>query len=107
MIDDVPHLLSLLVIFAAAPLTWFVAIRLWSISRLAPELRVLRAHAIAALALAVIVSVFAFVFLNNDLDPPPLTFVQTQYLTRGTLLVVSLSSSIYWLRLYRRTVSGS
>lgn len=95
---NLPELLTLAVIFVAAPLSWLVAALLWRLSRTEPTFKTLRAHAVAALALALIVTTFAAVFVNNSLAaPPPLTLVQTQIITRGALLVISTVSAAYWL----------
>ena len=63
----------------------------------------LRAHAIAAVVWALIVTIFAAIFSNNSLVPPPLTFEQTQIATRGSLLVLSTTAALYWLRFVWRT----
>ena len=95
--------LAVLVVIVAAPLAWIVAFMLWELSR-ADRLRtnrVIRAQAWAAVGLAVIVTVFAVVFVNNEQAIPPLDPDQTRILTRGVLLLVSVASSVYWIRLYR------
>lgn len=96
-------MLTVAVILVALPLSWLVAALLWNLSRGRPELRVLRAHAVAALALAIIVTVFTAIFTNNALIPPPLDFEATKFITRGTVLIVSTASSLYWLRFVWRT----
>lgn len=97
-LDDV---LAFLVVVLAIPLSWGVAVWLWHLTRSSPELKVLRANAIAALSLAIIVSAFAGIFVNNSLIPPPIDFETTKLITRGTLLVCSVVSAVYWIRLYR------
>jgi hypothetical protein len=96
-------LLTIAVIFVALPLSWLVAALLWNLSRGAPRLHVLRAHAVAALALAIIVTVFAGVFVNNSLIPPPLNGEATKIITRGAILVVSTAAALYWLWFVWRT----
>jgi ABC-type phosphate/phosphonate transport system permease subunit len=97
----IPEIEALLIVIVAAPLSWGVAVWLWRLARSSPKLKVLRANAIAATALAIIVSVFAAIFVNNELTPPPLDNIATQIITRTTLLVCSLVSAAYWIRLYR------
>jgi hypothetical protein len=99
---SLPDILSMLVVVIAAPLTWLVALLLWRLSNRDSSIRLLRAHAVAALALAIIVSVFAAIFVNNGLVPPPLDTPTTQIVTRGTLLIVSTISALYWLRVVGR-----
>jgi hypothetical protein len=97
-------LLTVAVIFVALPLSWLVAVLLWNLSRGNPKLYVLRAHAVAALAIAIIVTVFTIVFVNNNLAvPPPLDLDATKIITRGTILVVSTVSALYWLLLVWRS----
>lgn len=100
---SLPDILANLVIVFAVPLTWFVAVLLWRLSRQNPTLRVLRAHAVAALALALLVSVFAGIFVNNSLIPPPLDTPTTQIITRSTLLTLASTSALYWLRVVWRS----
>lgn len=95
-----PNLLAFLVIFVALPLNWLVTILLWRLSLAAPDTRVLRERAIAALAVSIIVTAFSIVFLNNDLVPPPLDFESTKLLTRGAMFALSIVPASYWLYLY-------
>lgn len=97
-----PELLALMVIVVAAPLSWLVAVLLWRLSRSAPDIRVLRADAVAALGLAILVSVFGLIFHNNGMQDPFFNTTETQVITRGMLLIASVASALYWLHLYRR-----
>ena len=99
---DVTDLLAALTVFIAAPLNWVVAAMLIRLSLRAQHVRVLRERAVTAVALAFIVTVFALIFVNNSFVPPFLDFETTKYITRGTLLVLSVLPTIYWLRLYLR-----
>lgn len=101
MIEFLGNALAWLTVFVALPLSWFVAFRLWRLSRSRPRIMVLRHQAIASLALALLVTVFALVFINNDMEVPPLSVAQTRILTRGSLLLLSVIPALYWLRLYR------
>lgn len=97
---DIPAVLAYAVVLFALPVNWYVAYRLWRLSRSSPELRVLADRAIAAFFLAVIVSVFAVVFINNDIIPPPMDVYTTRILTRGAILSLVVPA-LYWLYLYR------
>lgn len=99
---SLPEILSWLVILVAVPLTWLVAALLWRLSNNDPRLRILRAHAVAALSLAILVSIFAAIFLNNNFRPPLLDMHTTQIVTRGSLLVISSASALYWLKVIWR-----
>lgn len=101
-----PALLALLVAFVAVPLNWFVTFRLWRLSRAEPGLRVLRERAIVALALAIVMTVFGLIFLNNDVVPPPLSFDDSKWLTRGTLFLAGVLPALYWLWIYRDAGGG-
>lgn len=94
---NLPDILSTLVILVAMPLTWTVAVLLWRLSNRDSTIKVLRAHAVAGLVIALIVTVFGLVFVNNGLSVPVLNTYQTQLVTRGTLLILSVSSAVYWL----------
>jgi hypothetical protein len=95
-------ILAILTLAVALPLTWYVAFRLWRLSRLAPKIAVLRERAIAMLALALTVTVFALVFLNNEQKAPLLDLATTRVLTRGSLFVLSVVPAFYWWFLYRK-----
>lgn len=98
---SIPNLLTILTLFVAVPINWYVTIRIWREHRAWPENAVLRERAVAAVAVAVVVTVFALIFANNDLVPPPLPFDATKFLTRTVLLVAAVVPPVYWLRLYR------
>lgn len=93
--------LAFAVVLVAAPLSWIVFLMLRRQTRHLPGNKVLRAQAWASFSLAVIVTVFAIVFVNNEQAVPPLDLEATRILTRGALLLVSVASSLYWIRLYR------
>lgn len=97
--------LAVLVVLFAVPLTWIAAIVLFRRSRetMLRRNKVMRGVAITLGGLAWIATVFAIVFVNNEQDDPWLSLEQTKILTRTALLVVSVASSLYWLRLYRNT----
>jgi ABC-type sulfate transport system permease subunit len=93
--------LTLLVIFVAVPVNWFVTWRLWVLSRRSPAW-VLRDRFWIAFAISVIVTVFAVVFVNNSLTPPWLNGEQTKIITRSAVLVLSTLTAFYWLVRSRR-----
>lgn len=95
-------ILAALVIGVGLPLNLYVTIRLWGLSRASPELRVLRERAVVAVAVLLLVIVFGLIFVNNDLVPPPLSFENTKFFTRITMLIVSVVPAAYWLWLYRK-----
>ena len=101
VLDILGAILAGLTVFVAMPLSWYVAWRLWRLSRGYRANRVIRQQAIAAVALALIVTLFAIVFINNDQQVPPLTPAQTRVMTRGALLLLSVIPALYWLYLYR------
>jgi hypothetical protein len=93
--------LAIATLAIAVPLNWFVAIRLALLAHEAPDVRLLRERALAAVFMAVVVTVFSLIFLNNDLVPPLFAFEQTKYLTRSITLAAGIIPALYWLRLYR------
>jgi hypothetical protein len=89
------------VLFVGVPLNLYVTIRLWRLSRQAPDTRVLRERAIVSLAVLLLIAVFGLIFLNNDLDAPVLSFDDTKLYTRLAMLALALFPATYWLWLYR------
>jgi hypothetical protein len=96
-----PSLLAVAVIVFAVPLNWYVALRLWWLSRHADNWA-LRAHVVVAVMLALIVTVFAVIFVNNDMAVPPLDPETTRIITRAAMLGLSVPG-LYWLWLVRRS----
>jgi hypothetical protein len=90
--------LAILVVGVAVPLNFYVMVVLWRLSRKAPWALVLRVQAVSWTSLTLIVAVFAAVFLNNELEMPPLDNEATKIVTRGALLVLSIIPAVYWLR---------
>jgi hypothetical protein len=99
--DSLPNILTILVLFVAAPLNWFVTAWLWRLAHQSPAW-VLKDRFDIALAVSVIVTVFGLVFYNNTLTPPPLNGYETQVVTRGAILVLSTLTAFYWLLRARR-----
>lgn len=95
--------LGLLTLVFALPLSWVVSALTWRLSLARPTNKVLRDRAIVALAVSIIVTVFALIFLNNDLDIPPLSTDITRIVTRSVVLVCSVSASAYWLWVFYKT----
>ena len=83
------------------PVSWGVARLLWRVSGQAPRNAILRERAVTATAVAGLVTVFGLIFLNNDQPIPPLDLAATKIVTRATVLVAALVTSVYWLWLYR------
>jgi hypothetical protein len=98
---NLPNVLAFLTLVIALPINLYVALKLWRLVRLSPTILVLRERALVATALTVIVAVFTAIFLNNDVVPPPLGTVETKWITRLAVLVMSVLPAVYWLRLYR------
>lgn len=103
MTDDVlaylPHLLAVLVVAVAVPLTWYVAWLLWRMARADGE--ALHLVAVLSTGVALIVTVFAAIFVNNGMAVPVLNGRDTQIITRGSLLILSVIPALLWLRWYR------
>lgn len=95
-----PILLAWLVILLAVPLNWLVVFRLWRLLIKRPDNRVLQERFVGGAMLAVVITIFAGIFINNGLEKPLLIVVETQVITRLTLLTLSIPA-IYWLILYK------
>lgn len=93
-------ILAILTLVVGVPLNAYVTRRLWMLSRARPDILVLRERAIAATAVLILVLVFGLIFLNNDLIPPIVSFVDTKLLTRGVMLFVAVVPASYWLLIY-------
>jgi hypothetical protein len=93
--------LTLLVIFVAVPVNWFVTWRLWVLRQRSPSW-VLHDRFWVALAISIIVTVFAVIFVNNTLTPPWLNNDQTKIITRGAILGLSTLTAFYWIVRSRR-----
>jgi hypothetical protein len=98
---SIPTVIALFVLFVILPLNWYVTWRLWLLHKANPTIRVLRERGIVSTALSLLISLFAFIFLNNDLVPPPFAFEDTKLLTRGAMLLAGFVPAVYWLWLYR------
>ena len=101
-VDFLPQLFALLVVLIAAPMCWYVTVILWRLSRAAPVGVTLRVVAVMSTSVALIVTAFGLIFINNGMDNPVLNSRETMLVTRGSLLVLSLVPTVYWLRWYRR-----
>lgn len=97
---SLPEILKWLVIFVEVPIMGIVAIRLLLLLRLRPTNLVLKDRFLVTVTLIIVVIIFAAVFLNNNMEIPPLGMYQTQVLTRAAILSLMLTS-IYWLWVYR------
>lgn len=93
--------LAVLVLVIGVPLNVYVTLRLWRLSKVSPQLRVLRERAIVAACVLLIVVVFSAIFLNNDTVPPFFGLDVTKVITRAAVLVVAVVPAAYWLRIYR------
>jgi len=101
-IEWLPGLLTILVVFVAMPLNWYVTLLLWRLHRAEPDVSAIQVSGILSTCVAAIVTVFALIFINNTLDNIVLDSYSTQVVTRGALLVLSIVPALYWLRWYRR-----
>lgn len=98
---NVASVLAVLVLVIGVPLNLYVTVKLLRLSRVSPQLRVLRERAIVAVCVLLVVVVFSLVFWSNDSTPPVLPLDVTKIITRGAVLVVSTVPAVYWLRIYR------
>jgi hypothetical protein len=98
---SLPHWLALATLLIGVPLNVYVTWSLWQLSRKSWNV-VLRERAVAASFVLIVVALYGFVFVNNDITPPPIDFEATKYLTRFGMLAVALVPALYWLRLFRR-----
>jgi hypothetical protein len=97
----VTEVLAYLVLLVGVPLNIYVFVKLRALSSCHPEIRVLRERAIVAGVVLLVVVLFSFIFLNNDLDAPALSFEETKVITRLALLVLATVPASYWLFIYR------
>ena len=93
--------LATLVLVLGVPLNLYVSVRLWRLSRMAPDVPLLRERAIVSVAVFLLVLVFGIVFLNNDVAVPFLRFEDTKLYTRLAMLAVAIIPATYWLILTR------
>jgi uncharacterized membrane protein len=100
---NAPTIVALFAVVVGIPLNVYVTAKLWTLSRQAPRVRVLRERAIVASFVLLVVTVFGLIFLNNDLVPPLLSFDTTKFVTRLTMLALAIVPACYWLWLYRPT----
>lgn len=99
----VEHWLAVATLVIGVPLNVLVTVRLWSLSRAYPRIRVLRERALVALVVLLLVLVFGLIFLNNDFAVPPLDTTTTKFVTRGAVLTLAILPAVYWLYLYRHS----
>ena len=96
----IPTALAVLTLVVGVPLNLLVTRRLWILARADVANLALRDRAIIASAVLILVVVFGLIFLNNDLIPPPISFVDTKLITRGVMLLVAIVPASYWLLIY-------
>ena len=99
---SIATILATLVVVVGVPLNAYVTVRLWRLSRVAPDVRYLRERAVASLAVLILIAVFGVIFLNNDVAVPFLRFEDTKLYTRLTMLLVAVIPASYWLWLTRK-----
>lgn len=92
--------LAVLTLVVGVPLNLIVTIRLWSLYTDDRANLVIRERAIAATIVLLLVIVFGLIFVNNDLIPPPISFVDTKLFTRLAMLTVAIVPASYWLLIY-------
>ena len=98
---SVPTILATLVLVVGVPLNLYVSLRLWRLSRQAPDVPFLRERAVVSLAVFLLVLIFGIIFLNNDVEVPFLRFDDTKFYTRLAMLGVAVIPATYWLILTR------
>ncbi len=96
----IPTALAVLTLVVGVPLNLLVTRRLWILARADVANLALRDRAIIASAVLILVVVFGLIFLNNDLIPPIVSFVDTKLLTRTVMLIVAIVPASYWLLIY-------
>lgn len=95
------HLLAWAVILVGIPLNAYVTVRLWRLSRSAPDLRYLRERTVLALFVLILICVFGALFVNNDATEPFLAFSDTKLYSRLATLALAIVPASYWLWLSR------
>lgn len=94
--------LAILVLAIGLPINLYVTARLWRLSRIAPDVGLLRERAVVSTCVLLTIALFGVIFVNNDLGFPIASFEDTKYLSRPAMLVLALGPALYWLWLYRR-----